>query len=158
VLERLGRAAESLADWDQAIGFADDRSRDEIRMGRAMAIARSGDHERAAAEARGLTGASAVLPQGWSYNLACVFALASAAARHDQALPPDRRDARAEQYAIAAVGWLNKARVAGFFRDPSLVELVRKDRDLDALRSRPAFQLFLMDLVFPLDPFARESP
>ena len=31
---------------------------------------------------------------------------------------------------------------------------LKADKDLDALRSRPDFQLLLMDLAFPADPFA----
>jgi hypothetical protein len=35
------------------------------------------------------------------------------------------------------------------------VNLIRKDPDLDPLRSRPDFQALLLDLSFPADPFAR---
>ena len=33
--------------------------------------------------------------------------------------------------------------------------LIAKDQDLDPLRGRPDFQLLLMDLAMPADPFAR---
>ena len=35
------------------------------------------------------------------------------------------------------------------------VEHMRKDPDLDPVRSRPDFQMLFMDLAFPKEPFAR---
>jgi hypothetical protein len=36
-----------------------------------------------------------------------------------------------------------------------MLSLMSIDRDLDPLRSRPDFQVLMMDLSFPSDPFAR---
>jgi hypothetical protein len=47
--------------------------------------------------------------------------------------------------------WLHRAVNAGYRN----VALMRRDSDLDSLRSRPDFQLLMMDLAFPDDPFAR---
>jgi hypothetical protein len=47
--------------------------------------------------------------------------------------------------------WLRQA-VAGGYRK---LTVLRTDLDLDPLRSRPDFQLLMMDLAFPDDPFAR---
>jgi hypothetical protein len=48
---------------------------------------------------------------------------------------------------------LHKARAAG---DPNL-SLIKTDADLDPIRSRPDFQLLMMDLAFPADPFDRRK-
>ena len=45
---------------------------------------------------------------------------------------------------------LREAVTAGF-RD---LAHIRTDTDLDPLRSRPDFQLLMMDLAFPAEPFA----
>jgi hypothetical protein len=42
--------------------------------------------------------------------------------------------------------------VAAGYRD---LTWMRIDTDLDPLRSRPDFQLLMMDLAFPSDPFTR---
>ena len=42
--------------------------------------------------------------------------------------------------------------VAAGLRD---VAFMRRDPDLDALRPRPDFQILIMDLAFPDNPFAR---
>jgi serine/threonine-protein kinase len=42
--------------------------------------------------------------------------------------------------------------IAGGYRS---IEWMRRDPDLDSLRSRPDFRLLLLDLAFPADPFAR---
>jgi hypothetical protein len=50
-----------------------------------------------------------------------------------------------------AMDALRRAMAAGY-RD---VQWMRRDPDLDPLRSRPEFQALLLDLTFPEDPFAR---
>jgi serine/threonine-protein kinase len=50
-----------------------------------------------------------------------------------------------------AMEWLRRA-IAGGYRN---IPIMRIDPDLDPLRSRPDFQLLMMDLEFPDDPFAR---
>jgi serine/threonine-protein kinase len=47
--------------------------------------------------------------------------------------------------------WLHRAIARGYRN----VALMRKDPVLDPLRSRSDFQLLMMDLEFPDDPFAR---
>jgi serine/threonine-protein kinase len=82
------------------------------------------------------------------YNLACGHAqLAGLAAL------PGSRVGTSEDHAAAerAMEWLRRA-VARGYRN---MVAMRRDRDLDPLRSRPDFQLLMMDLEFPDDPFAR---
>jgi tetratricopeptide (TPR) repeat protein len=150
---RLGRHREAVSDWDQAIGYDDGGLRDRLRLSRAASLARSGDHARAAAEA--LVGAASIPPGPRFYELACVEALAAAAARGDRALTPAGRADAAGRLAARAVGRLGQARAAGFFRDPATVARLDGDPDLDPIRSRPDFRAFRLDLAFPDDPFAR---
>jgi serine/threonine-protein kinase len=58
-------------------------------------------------------------------------------------------EGRAE--ADRAMEWLRRAVAAGYHN----VANMRSDANLDPLRSRPDFQLLMMDLEFPDDPFAR---
>ena len=66
---------------------------------------------------------------------------------------------RSEQLAARSVLPLNRALIAGFFRNEDRVGLLLNDfnTDLDSLRSRPDFQLLMMDLAMPADPFARDQ-
>jgi serine/threonine-protein kinase len=82
------------------------------------------------------------------YNLACGNAtLAGIAALPRSGMTAAEGRAAAEQ----AMQWLHRA-VARGYRN---VALMQRDPDLDPLRSRPDFQLLMMDLEFPDDPFAR---
>jgi serine/threonine-protein kinase len=74
------------------------------------------------------------------FNLACSLALLIPIA------PCDRRD-ELERRAVDA---LRRAWVDGY---ANLV-IVKADHDLDALRDRPAFREFLLDMTFPANPFA----
>ncbi len=77
------------------------------------------------------------------YNLACSLALLIPVS------PPDRRAA----IAMKAMEALQQCVAAGYAN----VTNVRGDPDLSALRNRTDFQNFLLDLVFPVDPFARSG-
>jgi tetratricopeptide (TPR) repeat protein len=88
-------------------------------------------------------------PDGYNlYNLACFRSLLSGiAADPASGLMASEANALGEQ----AVGALRRAIAAGL-QD---VAYMRRDTDLDPLRSRRDFQLLMMDLAFPEDPFAR---
>jgi serine/threonine protein kinase len=81
------------------------------------------------------------------YNAACDLALCVPLA------DPGRAGMAAEPrvYADEAMAVLRQAVRAGF-RDATHMG---SDPDLDPLRSRPDFQLLMMDLAFPADPFPR---
>jgi tetratricopeptide (TPR) repeat protein len=82
------------------------------------------------------------------YDLGCVHAnLASIAALPGSGMTAAEGLAEADR----AMQWLHRA-VARGYRN---VALMRRDHDLDPLRSRPDFQLLMMDLEFPDDPLAR---
>jgi serine/threonine-protein kinase len=82
------------------------------------------------------------------YNLACVHGkLAGLATMPGSGMTAAEEQAEAER----AMHWLRQAVAAGYRN----VALMRRDADIDPLRSRPDFQLLMMDLEFPDDPFAR---
>jgi serine/threonine-protein kinase len=88
-------------------------------------------------------------PDGYNlYNLACFRSLLSGiAAEPGSGLEPADARALGDQ----AVEALRRAVAAGL-RD---VAFMHKDTDLDALRLRPDFQMLIMDVAFPDNPFAR---
>ena len=49
-----------------------------------------------------------------------------------------------------AIQWLRRAIATGYRK----LALIQTDPDLDQLRSRPDFQLLMLDLAFPAEPFA----
>jgi tetratricopeptide (TPR) repeat protein len=132
-LTHLGRHAEAVKDWDRVIALDAGPNRTRFRLQRALALARLKDHARATAEADDLARAKDA-PAGALYDLACVFALSTAAAGEDRKL--------GETYARRAVALLRRALARGY-KD---IEHLKKDSDLDALRSRDDFQQLLTDL------------
>jgi serine/threonine-protein kinase len=80
-------------------------------------------------------------------NLACLFALASTVADPAEGPGATERQRRDADRAVAmvrraiAMGWGN-------------LDNLKNEPDLDSLRSRPDFQLLMMDLTMPADPFA----
>jgi serine/threonine-protein kinase len=154
---RLGRHAEAIADCDRAIALLDGEERDRVRILRVLALARSGDHARAAVEADALAEATTIPVGERSYAFACADALASAAARNDPNMEPAERSKRSEQLAARSMLLLARSRIAGFFRDPAQINQLEKDPDFDSLRSRPDFRALLLDVAFPADPFAPDD-
>ncbi len=130
--------------WDASLVAPTDRLRLEL----AVELARANDYVRAMAEVEEL--AKAKEPSGGTlYDLACTTSLASAAVRRDTQLAKPEQAKLAEKYALRAIEFLTKARDAGYFKDGSKIALMKKDTDIDPLRSRPDFQKFLAELETP---------
>jgi serine/threonine-protein kinase len=81
------------------------------------------------------------------YNRACFLALASTGA--DPAEGPDAAE-RPRRDAAQAVAVIRRAIAMGHTDSSAW----KNDPDFDSLRTRPDFQVLLMDLDFPADPFA----
>jgi hypothetical protein len=77
------------------------------------------------------------------YDLACYHAILSSAL--------DRQNPGSSAAADQAMRRLREAVAAGYRN----IEWMRRDTDLDPLRSRLDFQLLMMDLAMPDDSFAR---
>jgi hypothetical protein len=83
------------------------------------------------------------------YNLACGHAqLAGIATLPGSGMTAAEGRTEAER----AMQWLGRAIAAGYRN----VALMRKDPDLKPLLSRLDFQLLMMDLAFPSEPFAKD--
>jgi serine/threonine protein kinase/tetratricopeptide (TPR) repeat protein len=132
-LDRLGRPSEAVHEFDEALALDEGQQRLAIRLARAGALVRSGDHARASADADAIAGD----PQATAhsvYDSACIYALCAATARGDA--PQNQR------YATRAVRLLQQA-IARGYKD---VQHLKKDTDLDALRSRADFGKVIADL------------
>jgi serine/threonine-protein kinase len=129
-LARLGTYTEAVADWNRAAELSDEQGGLRLRLDRAMELARAGERQRTATEARAIATIASDDPIV-HYKLACLFARISI---------PDR-----------AMQSLQQAEGCGLHD----IRLFREDTALDPMRSRPDFHLLMMDVVFPADVFAR---
>jgi serine/threonine-protein kinase len=86
-------------------------------------------------------------PETWNYLAECHALLGSAARVPGSGLPPGDGPVELGR----AMEMLRRAVAAGY-RD---VAWMRRDPDLDPLRPRADFQVLLLDLAFPADPFTR---
>jgi serine/threonine protein kinase len=149
--EKSGRLYVALARYDKAIPILDDavgkgyeaarRIAMTARIGRAITLAKQGDHARATddvedlARRDGLTNVNV-------YDLACLCSRSSAVAGRDDRLSPAERACLKAHHAERAMELLRKAMAMGY-RHPAAM---RADHDLDALRDRDDFRKLLADL------------
>jgi hypothetical protein len=84
------------------------------------------------------------------YNLACAESKLCDPALSDPAARTAVVSADRRAHADRAIAALRRAAAAGMRN----ADVWRRDPDLDPLRSRPDFQLLIMDVAFPDDPFA----
>jgi len=135
-LDALNRPGEALADWDQAILLTPAAGRLQIELGRAGSRARAGEAAAAVAEALALTRDPAT-PGVLCYEAACVYSLASAGVQETS---------QREAYAGQALTLLRRAQAAGFFKGRANIAELKRDNDLEPLRSREDFQKFVAEL------------
>lgn len=156
-LDDLGRREEAGAAYRKALALFEGLARDfpaipeyrqelvQVQVKHSVFLARMGKHTKAVAEANVLAE-----PQGVKastlYSLSCVFSLCSAAVKIDAKL--------ADQYATRGVELLRQA-VAKGFKD---VTYIKKDTDLDPLRSRDDFKKLLSDLEKAIKPAPAGTP
>ncbi|AGA29367.1 protein kinase domain-containing protein [Singulisphaera acidiphila] len=138
-LERSASLIESLVQDHPAL-YRDDlvRSYIKIAMQRAS-VDQPGEMRASFQRAEAILGRLPLARPGTLYDLACGYSYCANFA------PNSERSARAE----LALEKLRQAVAAGY-RD---VETMRRDPDLDPIRSYAGFHLLLMDLSFPDDPF-----
>jgi tetratricopeptide (TPR) repeat protein len=133
-LTELSRTDQALEQWQRLLELADETQRNEIRMRRAIFMARSRRYLDAVAEARALATSSEQDPIVL-YNLACVYAQAAAAAAKDDSLDATKATELTEQYHTDAVSMLKQAVDLGF----GDFEGMRADPDLEPLKELPEF-------------------
>ncbi|HTU92076.1 MAG TPA: tetratricopeptide repeat protein [Gemmataceae bacterium] len=142
---KLGQYDAALEDWDRAIALDPGPRRPELRLYRAMTLAKANDHARAAAEASELAGGKAL-------SGLRLYQLASVYGRCIQVVPDDTKLSRAEQakltedYAGRALALLVRARTAGFFKKMAALERLQGNDDFDLLRPRADFQKWLAEV------------
>jgi tetratricopeptide (TPR) repeat protein len=130
-LAELGRHAEAVKDWDTAIALSPEPAAQErARASRASSLAKLGRLAEAVAEVAALTRSGEWTDEQF-YDFACVYALASG-----------KDAANREAYAARAVELLRQA-VAKGWKDAAQM---RKDTDLDPLRTREDFRQLLASL------------
>lgn len=143
-LTKLGRYSESVASWRRALELETGSNRALVLLNLACALGRAGDHAAAVAEAEQLEKNQA--SRGTSpYHLARIYSLASLAVARDSALPETDRNKQADRYAGRALDYLGKAAAAGYFKHPANLARLKKDPDLDALRSHEVFKQLIAD-------------
>jgi eukaryotic-like serine/threonine-protein kinase len=142
VLGSLGRWAEAAKDWEQAGTLCDGARRLALGAHRATALARAGEHGRAAAQADALLGRSD-LSDAVRFRVACAYALASAAADRDVRLAEAERRELVERHATRAVELLGQIQGRGHFLLPANRRLLQEETSLDPLRARPDFRRLL---------------
>ncbi|MGO9464276.1 MAG: protein kinase domain-containing protein [Isosphaeraceae bacterium] len=113
----------------------------DVRLLRASMLAGRGEHARAANDANAVAREEGV-GQVNHYNIACVFALSSAAAENDAKLAPADRTRLKAQYADRAMDFLRQA-VAEGYQDTSML---KGDADLALLHSREDFQKLVQEV------------
>jgi tetratricopeptide (TPR) repeat protein len=145
-LGTLGRPTEAPPHWDRAVELSPPDERHPLRMERAVSRARAGKVVEAVADAEALTKGPAA-SSALLYDAACVYSLASAAVKGDQ---------QREAYAGQALALLRRAQTAGYFNGRAKVEQrispLKKDPDLDGLRSRQDFKKFVAELEAAAKP------
>jgi tetratricopeptide (TPR) repeat protein len=151
---RLKQPAEAEAAYRKAVTLGESLVRDypsfagwapqfdDWRIRAAIEVARRGDHARAVAEVSALADRAGQNPLN-AYNLACVYAQASAAARKDGTVPTGEGVRLAEKHAGQAVALLARVEAASVFRQPLRRKELREDPDLDPLRERDDFRKLL---------------
>jgi serine/threonine-protein kinase len=145
-LTQLGRHAEALADWDRTIELADGSQRDSLRLERALVLASLGQHARAVAAA-GDVAAKAGGKGNVLYRAAHVWAVAAAAVPGDKKLDSAERCKLSERYAAKGMELLTQTEAAGYFKDQAHRDQLKKDKELDILRSREDFKKLLRKAV-----------
>jgi tetratricopeptide (TPR) repeat protein len=144
-LAHMGKHGDSIADWDQAMVFNEDSLRVVLRSMRAESLAHAGRYREAVAEAKEL---SRRPPGGKNacYNLACVCAVAAAAAAVDQKAPAAMRQELSNCYQAESLALLRRAESDGLFKERAAVDYLEKDSDLAILRTRADFQAWLRNV------------
>jgi hypothetical protein len=160
---RLGRHTEALADFEEVIELAHGFKRYEMfrafhaltkaRLGDLSALAGLGDQVRDVLKVAGPEGQ--MVYQYWMlyYDAACRHAALAKLALEGQGRPPAERQRLAQRDLDAALDLLDRAREIGDFKGEIRLDEIRREPTLDPSRSHPRFQLLMMDLAFPDDPF-----
>jgi hypothetical protein len=87
------------------------------------------------------------------YDAACLFAALARLPLRDQEKTMAERRRLSQRDFERALDLLDMMRAPGEFKEGIPLDEIRREPLLDPLRSHPRFQLLMMDLAFPDDPF-----
>jgi eukaryotic-like serine/threonine-protein kinase len=149
---QLGRINEALADWDRISALEEPEEKGRRPLGAILVRAWSGDAAGFLAGARQAVG-SGLVPVEEFFTLAEAAAHGASRIGADSAAPASVRTRQGDELAAQAVGWLERAAAAGYFRQFDHKNRLNEPR-FDALRLLPSFQALMADEFFPDDPFA----
>jgi tetratricopeptide (TPR) repeat protein len=149
---QLGRIDEAVADWDRLAAMLEHEEKGMRALGPILVRAWSGNSVGFLAGAREAV-ESGKVPVEELITLAEAAAQAAARTAADSTLAATVRTRQAEELAGEALGWLERARAAGYFRKYDHKIPLTEPR-FDALRSLPSFRALVGDVFFPDDPFA----
>jgi tetratricopeptide (TPR) repeat protein len=129
----LSRFQQALPDWDRAIELDDGRYQNALRLKRASNLLNLKDHARATADAQAVSDSPKATGEDL-YSAGCVYAVSARVASENVPI--------AASYAGRAVLLLRRAITKGY-KDPAHL---KKDPDLDPLRSREDFKKLMKEL------------
>jgi len=123
-----------------------------VNLGRVQAdLGKTADALGTFEHARKILNGRSALTQKDLYDLACIDSRCSLLVATSGASPATAAQAQSRALADRAMDELRQAVSAGYLDRTHLNE----DRDIERLRGRADFQLLMMDLALPADPFAR---
>jgi tetratricopeptide (TPR) repeat protein len=137
---KVGRHPDALNDLDRTIAL-DESGNPAFRLRRCATLATLGRHSEATRAANEMATRQG-LPAAMVYDLACIHSDCTTAVAKDETLSPAEREQLTEKYAARAVALLSQAVQLGY----EDVAHMKKDTDLDPLRSRQDFQKLLAEL------------
>jgi len=162
-LTRLGRHGEAVVDFEEALELT--RGGKEYSLARAFhalskahlgdlsALALLGDEVRDILKAGAGHKSTGYFYWMHSYDAACVHAALAKLALQDERKPPAERQRLAQRDLDRALDFLEMMLEPGEFKRAISLADIGTEPLLDPLRSYPRFQLVMMDLAFPDNPF-----
>jgi tetratricopeptide (TPR) repeat protein len=160
---RLGRLTEALAHFEEVLELAHDTKDGELfrafhalikaRLGELSELASLGDQVCDTLKAGAGSSHDTYYFNMLYYDAACGLTALANLARQDRGKPLAVRESLAQRDLDVALEFLDKARSNGELKGIIKLDEIRHEPLLKALRSHPRFQLLMMDLAFPDDPF-----
>jgi serine/threonine-protein kinase len=136
---------EAVSDLDEGLKLEKGPRQHNLRLLRALAQIKLGNHVAAGADADILSKVSPIAPSNL-YALAALYALAHEVSLKDASLSDEDKGKVPERYAAAALKTLRRAQAAGMFDNPQIRDRVKTNPDLVSLRQRADFKTFLAEL------------
>jgi serine/threonine-protein kinase len=144
IFTQLRHYPEAIQEWDLAIDLDDQPGQLLLRSHRALTRARSGDYTLATAEADELS-KQAAQNGDLLFLLGRVYCVSAAAVEKDPGPAPKDKKSLRERYLASAGTLLERARQTGYFKSVANLDKLKKDADLNNLRSGDSFQKLLRE-------------